>query len=249
MDHPIGVEYKIRDLFSIRIGSAGGGLRAGLGLTANLLAVDYSYRSQDDLGAAHQLSLSLLFGAPELAKKKTLEELANAKAYLKAEKYADAIVSLEKVINLDQQNDEAPLLLKKAQLALDDAALNRVFSQKEGEIKRSVEEILTSGRSFLDQGKYLEAIGEFSNALKIDPSSRPALQLQSEAQFKMESQLIRESQTEAKQYLGEAMKMVVTGQYTIALTQVNLALAKDPKNKEALALKKKLQLIKNIERK
>ncbi|MFA5113062.1 MAG: PorV/PorQ family protein [Candidatus Margulisiibacteriota bacterium] len=244
-----GAEYVLRNLLSLRAGLSGNSLRAGLGVSANLFSLDYAYLGHQDLGAAHQVSVSLLFGAPDQAKKLILENLAYGKAFIKEEKYADAIVSLDRVLAVDPQNEEANLLVKKAQNELDNQALAQVFTQKEVEIKRSAGEIIASGKKFYDQGKYIEAVGEFGNALKIDPTNAEALRLQNQAQNKMETQLIEQSRTEAKEYLGEAMKLVITGKYAEALAPLNKALEKDPKNKQALELKKKLELIQKIQTK
>lgn len=243
----LGMEYLIGDLLAVRGGSANGGLRAGLGVLANLFSFDYAYRSSEDLGAAHQLSISLIFGAPERAKELTLKSMALGKAYLKEEKYPEAILNFEKALSLDPKNDEAALLLKKSQLEMDNSAFRLVFAEKEEESKRTIEEIMNSGRSFYAKGQYLEALAEFSKILRIDPGHKEALRLQGEVQFKMEANLVRKSKAEARQYLGEAMKFVITGKYKEALKQVEASLSSDPKNKEALALRKKLQIILKIE--
>jgi tetratricopeptide (TPR) repeat protein len=244
-----GAEYIFRNLLALRAGLSGNSLRAGIGVAANLFSLDYAYLGHQDLGAAHQVSISLLFGAPEQSRKLVLEDLAYGKAYIKESKFTDAIISLDRVLDVDPKNEEANLLLKKAQNELDNQTLEKVFTQKQVEVQRSVGEIISSGKQFLDQGKYIEAVGEFGNALKLDPTNNEALKLQNQAQYKMESQLIEKSQTEAKEYLGEATKLVITGKYSEALEPLNKALAKDPKNKQALELKKKLELIQKIQTK
>jgi hypothetical protein len=45
------------------------------------------------------------------------------------------------------------------------------------------------------------------------------------------------------------MRLVVIGKYKEALEQVDASLSKDPKNKQAQALQKKLQLILKLEKK
>jgi len=239
----LGMEYLVRDFLAFRLGDSGGNLRAGIGVIANILAIDYAYYFHQDLGATHQVSISFLFGAPEQTKKMVLENMAYGKAYLKEGKYADAILRFNKVLALDPQNEDAGLLLKKAQNELENQALEKVFAQKEGEIKRSAEEIMTSGRSYLDQKQYIEAMAEFSKVLKLDPSNKEALKLQSEAQFRMESALIKRSKVDAIEFLGKAMKSVVAGKYQDAMEQVTAALARDPKNQEVIALQKKLAII------
>jgi tetratricopeptide (TPR) repeat protein/opacity protein-like surface antigen len=243
----LGVEYFIREILSLRLGSSGGTMRMGLGIVSNMLGIDYAYMANDDLGATHQVSLSILFGAAEQRKKLVLENMALGKAYLKEKRYADAILRFERVMALDPTNEEASLNLKLAQSELETEALRKVFAEKEVEAKRTIEEIIASGKQFMKEGKYIEALAEFGKALKIDPTHPEAVKLQSEAQYRMETSLIEKSKEEAREFLGEAMKLVVTGKYKEALAQINLALEKDPKNKEALALKKKLELILKVE--
>ncbi|MGB9613377.1 MAG: PorV/PorQ family protein, partial [Candidatus Margulisiibacteriota bacterium] len=186
----LGLEYLIRNFFALRFGSSAGNLRAGIGILASLFSFDYAYLAHPDLGATHQASLSLLFGAEEKTKKMLLEKIAQGKAYLNQKKYADAYLLFEKVVNLDPKNEEAAILMRKAQVELERETFEKVFAEVKVEKERSLEEIIASGKNFMDQGKYLEALAEFAKVLKIEPTNREALKLQNEAQYKMESKLI-----------------------------------------------------------
>ena len=242
----LGIEYIVRDFLALRLGNSGGTFRAGLGLTANLFAFDYAYLGHQDLGSTHQVSISILFGAPEQRKKAILDYMAQGKAYMQDRKYSAALLKFEKVISMDPKNEEADILLRKSQADLEKEAFEKVFAEREVEVRRDIYEIIDSGKKYLSQGKYLEALAEFSKALKLEPTNREALKLQSEAQSKMESQLIEQSQQEARGYLGEALRLLVIGKYKEAEEQIDLALSKDPRNKQAQDLKKKLQLIQKI---
>jgi len=244
-----GLEYLIRNFFALRFGTSKGALRAGVGIVASLFAFDYAYLAHPDLGATHQVSISLLFGAEEKTKRIILEDLARGKAYLEQKKYAEAYLLFEKVVNLDPKNEEAQLLWKKAQVELERETFEKIFAEVKVERERTLEEIIASGKNFMNEGKYLEALAEFAKVLKADPTNREALKLQNEAQYKMESRLIEAAKEEARGYLGEAMKLVITGKYKEALEQVDKALEKDPRNKQAQELKKKLELILKIEKK
>jgi len=244
-----GMEYTIRNLLVVRAGSQAGALRAGLGILANVFSFDYAYLSNPDLGATHQFSINVLFGAPEKAKADFLVNLGYGKAYLKAENYQKAIDRFQAALDLSPSNEDAANYLKVAQGELEKQIFERVFSEKSSDIKRGAAEMIASGKSFMSQGKYLEALGEFSNALKVDATNREALKLQADAQFKMESQLIGKSKEESSQLLSEATKLVINQDYKGALAKVNKALEVNPKNKEALTLKKKLELINKIENK
>ncbi|MFH1361781.1 MAG: PorV/PorQ family protein [bacterium] len=245
----IGAEYVLREAIVVRGGMRKGVLYVGLGVTANLLALDYAYRNHQDLGATSQISLSILFGATERAKKKFFEYVALGKAYLQSEDYGNALVNFERAVNLNPKDEEVNLLLQKAQLALDNQSLEKIFKQKTVEQKRSVDDILGSAEKFLKKEKYVEALAELSKVLELDPNNREAILLQSRAQLQMEKELVRRSKTEALTNLGEAMNLIVLSQYEEALEKVNAALALDTKNSEALALKKKLSFILKLEKK
>jgi tetratricopeptide (TPR) repeat protein len=244
-----GLEYLIRNFFALRLGTSSGNLRAGVGIVASLFTFDYAYLAHPDLGATHQVSISLLFGAEEKTKRIILEDLVRGKAYLEQKKYAEAYLLFERVVNLDPKNEEAQLLWKKAKVELERETFEKVFGEVKVERERTLEEIIASGKNFMNEGKYLEALAEFAKVLKADPTNREALKLQNEAQYKMESRLIEAAKEEARGYLGEAMKLVITGKYKEALDQVDKALEKDPRNKQAQELKKKLELILKIEKK
>ena len=244
-----GAEYLMKNFLALRVGSSGGLMHSGLGISANLFAFDYAYFQQTYLGPTHQLSISILFGAAERSKEIIIRNMALGKAYLKEGKFVSAIVRFESVLDLDPKNQEARDLLRNAEVELEREAFARVFAEKEVEKERTVAEVISSGKSFLADGKHLEALSEFAKVLAIDPTNREALKLQSEAQLKMETKLIKRTKNEAKAYLGDAMKFVVTGDYKQALEKVDLALEMDPRNQESLELKKKLELILKIEKK
>ena len=239
----IGGEYLLRDAIILRAGMNKAVLHVGAGLKANLLSVDYAYRNHADLGATSQISIGILFGAEERAKTKYYENMALGKAYLLDKNFAEAIVRFEKALDLDAKSEEATLLLRKAQAELEHETLRSVFAERDIREKRDVEQILDSAEDFMDEQQYIEAMGEINQALKIDPANRRAVRLQSSAQLRMEKNLVQKSRTDAKEYLGEAMKLVVLNQYKDALVKVDEALLLDPKNQEALALKKKLLFI------
>jgi len=238
-----GCEFLLRDSIVLRAGMNRGNLHVGAGIKANLLSVDYAYRNHDDLGATSQISLGILLGASERAKTKYYENIALGQAYLKDGEFSQAIVNFGKALDLEPKSEEAALLLRKATAELENETLRSVFSEREGKDLRDIEAVLDSAEDFLKAEKYIEAMGEITKALKIDASNRRAIQLQSSAQLRMEKQLVEKSKTESKQYLAEAMKLVVLGQHKDALVKIEDALALDPKNPEALALKKKLLFI------
>ena len=80
----------------------------------------------------------------------------------------------------------------------------RVEEGGDEDARRTVAEILESGKSFLKEGKYTEALAEFGKVLQLDTGNREALRLQGEAQFKMESRLVEKAREEgALSFFGE----------------------------------------------
>ncbi len=65
LDTHLGVEFLIKDLVALRIGSAEGSLTGGLGLQLNLInhpvSLDYAYLSHQELDATHRMSLGAGF--------------------------------------------------------------------------------------------------------------------------------------------------------------------------------------------
>ncbi len=159
------------------------------------------------------------------------------------------MLKFEKVILLDPKNEEARKLYYQAQISLEKQDFEKVYTEIKAQEGHSVDEILATGKKFMQQKNFLEAITLFSKALAIESTNINALKLQSEAQSKMEAQLISQAKEEARAYLGEAMKFVTVGKYKEALDQINLALAKDSKNEQALQLKRKLETILKLEKK
>ncbi len=65
LDTHLGVEFLIKDMVALRIGSSEGSMTAGLGLQFSLLhhpvGLDYAYLSHQDLDATHRMSLGAGF--------------------------------------------------------------------------------------------------------------------------------------------------------------------------------------------
>ncbi|MCD4776908.1 MAG: UPF0164 family protein [Candidatus Aegiribacteria sp.] len=65
LDTHLGVEFLIKDLVALRIGSAEGSMTAGMGLQFGLMnhpvGLDYAYLSHQDLDATHRMSLGAGF--------------------------------------------------------------------------------------------------------------------------------------------------------------------------------------------
>jgi len=242
-----GAEYVFRDLLAVRAGISKSALRAGVGVKAAYFGLDYAYLSHDDLGAAHQVSLSYSFGSRDTKRAMILDYMALAKAYYNKGRYAEAVVETNKALALDPQDADARALLTKATRALEGGAAGSVEEEVRAEKETEVNAYLEAGRKFMAEAQYLEAITEYNKALRILPSHPETVSLIRQAQAKLEAEVSETVKSEAKAHLGLALKYIATDNYAEALREVDEVLKIDPGNVEALKLYKKLKKLMEIE--
>jgi len=243
----LGAEYLFRDLIALRFGSAAGGFRAGVGLWTNHYGLDYAYQAGDDLGTAHLISMSYSFGSRDRKKALVREYLALGKAFMAKDRYADAAVQLEKVLDLEAGNAEARALYNRASRAVEKGAEGQVSVEILSERKAEADKHIANGKKFVKEKQYLEAIGEFNKALKVMPSHPDAIKLVREAQAALEAEVSTKVKEEAREHLGLAMKYISTQDYDEAMREVQEVLKIDPGNVQALQLLKKLNNLKKLE--
>ena len=245
----LGLEYLYKGLLALRFGSAGGNLRAGLGIWSANYGVDYAYLAQNDLGAVHQVSLAYSFGTRDRKAALVLDYLIQGKAYLAKDQYADAIVQFRKVLDLVPENAEARALLNRSTKALEQSAGGQVGREIEAEIETEVQKYLTNGKKFMAEKQYLEAITEYNKALKVNSSHPETVKLVREAHAALEAEVGEKVKKEAEGYLGSALKYITTGEYQEAKVALDQVLKIDPGNVQALKLSRKLQKILKLEKK
>jgi len=245
----LGFEYLFRDILALRTGSAGGNLTAGVGLLASFYRMDYAYLSHNDLGATHQVSVSLSFGSKDTTKAQILEYLTLAKAYYNEGKFPETIIELEKALKLDPENADARSLMAKAKSGLEGGSVEKVKEEIEAERESEVQQYLTSGKKFMAEKQYLEAITEYNKALKVNSSHPETVKLVREAHAALEAEVSEKVKKEAETYLGSALKYITTGEYEAAEKAVEQVLKIDPGNVQALKLYKKLQTIIKLQKK
>jgi len=244
----LGGEYVFRDYFAIRAGSTGRGFRAGLGIKAALFGLDYAYLSHGDLGAAHQISMTVTFGTREEREAQILDHLALGKAYYDQRRFSEAVLEFRKVLALDPEHAEARLMLTKANRALEEKVVEKVEKEIMVEKEEEVKKYIAAGKKFMDEKEYLESIAELNKALKIIPSHPDAIKLLKEAQAALEKEVMAKVKREAQLHLGQALKYITTEDYAEALIEVEKALEIDPGNVQALRLYKKLRKILELEK-
>jgi tetratricopeptide (TPR) repeat protein len=185
-----GAEYWIKGILALRGGYNGTYPSVGFGLQTGIFEFDYAYLSGDDLGAAHQFSISLLFGAPENKKAMIEEEMADGKTLLDQKEYSKAVIRFGKALDIDPENKEALLLQQQSQLELEiqtrGDALAKLKGKETGaalpvtpvtDKKSEMKEHIEGAMKYVSARQYDKALEEVNSVLSIDPEHQGAKDL------------------------------------------------------------------------
>ena len=198
-----GTEYAIPDLGSMRIGYGTGGFSLGAGVEYQMFEIEYAFgRNEfaDVLAPVHRISLSINFGPTRddlygIAQQKLIQEQArvlidlqeaekeqfcidhirSGNKYLDEQKYLDAIVEYQQVLNRDSLNiqarsllDSANTLLEAYTLQMQSVAIRNALDQEDNLF---IEQHFNKGRELLDQNQFTAALAEFNLAFERDTSN------------------------------------------------------------------------------
>jgi hypothetical protein len=130
-----GAEYWIGSHLALRTGysanhAEGSGIRAGVGLRIKSVSFDYAYQGQGELGMTHRYELSFKFGEPRPIL--TAEErkiLQQAKAAMRAERYEQATLLFDSLIELEPHYKPARRYIKMAMAKLENQQTEMVARQ------------------------------------------------------------------------------------------------------------------------
>ena len=120
-----GFEYWLVPFVALRAGyvnskNEGNGMRAGIGLRIKGVSFDYAYAGQGELGMSHRYELSFRFGEPRPIL--TAEErkiLQQAKAAMRQERYEQATLLFDSLIELEPRYKPARRYIKVAMAKLE----------------------------------------------------------------------------------------------------------------------------------
>lgn len=120
-----GLEYWINRYLALRTGfvnnhTEGSGMRAGLGLRIRGISFDYAYAGQGELGMNHRYEISFRFGEPRPIL--TTEErkiLQQAKAAMRQDRYEQAVLLFDSLIELEPHYKPARRHIKVAMAKLE----------------------------------------------------------------------------------------------------------------------------------
>jgi len=130
-----GAEYWIGSFLALRTGyvsnhTEGSGIRAGIGLRIKGISFDYAYAGQGELGMSHRYEISFRFGEPRPIL--TAEErkiLQQAKAAMRAERYEQATLLFDSLIELEPHYKPARRYIKLAMAKLENQQSQMVAQQ------------------------------------------------------------------------------------------------------------------------
>jgi hypothetical protein len=120
----LGAEYWVRRILAVRVGykdrqDEGLGLRAGIGVRLHLVQLDYAFAGFGELGNTHRAGISIRFGAPPQAPHQTPKEaLDGAEELMRQARTYEAVLEINRVLEMDPSNARAVKLLREAQLKL-----------------------------------------------------------------------------------------------------------------------------------
>jgi tetratricopeptide (TPR) repeat protein len=183
-----GAEYWVKGILALRGGYNGTYPSVGFGILSGLFEFDYAYLAGDDLGAAHQFSISLLFGAPEQRRAMIAEAIADGKSSLNEKEYSKAIIRFGKALDIDPDNEEAQLLQQQSQLELEIQARGEALAKLKGkeaaaavvpatDKKSEMKDHIEGAMKYVSARQYDKALEEVNSVLSIDPEHQGAKEL------------------------------------------------------------------------
>jgi tetratricopeptide (TPR) repeat protein len=202
-----GTEYSIHEMGSLRLGYGAGGFTLGASIEYSPLQFEYAYGTNEYsevLAPVHRLSLTIHFGATrnelfnraqqELVEDqaRVLIELQEAEKenfitdhlhtgnnYMTEQKYLDAIVEYQQVLNRDSLHVQARDMLDSANTLLqghfDDmqslAIKSALDEERLNSDRQFIEQHFEKGRILLDQNRFSDALAEFEQAFALDTTN------------------------------------------------------------------------------
>ncbi|MBI5245048.1 MAG: PorV/PorQ family protein [Elusimicrobia bacterium] len=115
-----GAEYWVRRTLAVRLGykmgqEEGMGLRAGIGVRLHLVQLDYSFAGFGELGNTHRAGISIRFGAPPQAPHQSAKEVLDAaEDMMRQARYYEAVLEINRALQMDPGSERAVKLLKEA---------------------------------------------------------------------------------------------------------------------------------------
>jgi len=203
-----GVEYRYQEMADLRLGFSNQGWTFGAGVTYNMFRLDYSLGLNDYsefLPAVHRISISVNFGQTrdelyQLAENERLAEEARilaemraaedrefiarhselAETYFRENRYLDAIIEYQQILNRDLSNTIAQQMLDSVttiyqqdfELRQRIAVENALNAELAAQNRQFIDLHFNRGLDFLDKSEYRSAMAEFTLAFERDTTNQ-----------------------------------------------------------------------------
>ncbi|MBQ2551742.1 MAG: tetratricopeptide repeat protein, partial [Treponema sp.] len=169
----------------------------------------------------------------EAAEKARQDKLKQARDYIDAGKYSNAITVLNGLLKTDPNDAEAKKLLEEAQSKQAQANADAAAKARADKLKQA--------KDYIDAGKYSNAITVLNGLLKTDPNDAEAKALLDEAKEKQEKANAEAAAKARADKLKQAKDYIDAGKYSNAITVLNGLLKTDPNDAEAKKLLEEAQ--------
>jgi type IX secretion system protein PorV len=130
-----GFEYWLVPFIALRAGyvnskTEGSGMRAGIGIRYKGVSFDYAYAGQGELGLSHRYELSFRFGEPRpILTSEERKILQQAKAAMRQQRYEQATLLFDSLIELEPRYQPARRYIKVAMAKLEGQQAQMVARQ------------------------------------------------------------------------------------------------------------------------
>jgi len=204
-------------------------------------AIQASRSDLSELEQYRRLALEASVAAAEAERERITqivrESLRDAEIFEGQGRLPEAMEALGEGLAVDPDNPDAVAKMEELRTKV-------VGLEREREDTARVTELVSRGRTLLDEGSFAEASSRFRQALEIRPSAE-VRRLFDRAQAGLLSEIQANEDAEARQAvitvgLAQARELESAGSFAEALDQLQPVLAADPQNRDALDLQQRI---------
>ncbi len=237
----LGGEFWVHNAIALRAGYESrddltNGLRLGLGFKVKGLNLDYAFLSKDDFDDGHKISISFRFGRnyENTQIEKNIEEsFLRGKKYFSRGDLLNAHKEFKNILAVAPGHEGSLELLARTRVKIEDVVT-----------LKSVDEYLSKGKKYYNDGEMIRARAEFENILELVPGHQEA----EEYLVKMEKRF----KEVIKSFFDKGLEYSENGQYVEATGEFNKVLTLDPNHAQAreyiAIIKERQQKIKEVKK-
>jgi tetratricopeptide (TPR) repeat protein len=242
-DIRLGLECRIRDIISVRLGYDSEQFTAGIGFWWNDYSADYGYFSREEAGSAHPVSLTMRFGRSvgerrDLAKRerqieaeeyfrrvtanRAARNISEADSLMQAGMLDEAYDKLKMALEYDPSNGEASAKMNELEDRLLESQQNQLRS---AEKQALVDYHFTEGLRLYRNNEYLQSREEWKALLELDPDNEQGRNYLERIEEKLEERI--------SEYRERAAEYEEEGRLAEALDVWNMIKTLDPTDSRA----------------